>query len=255
MITNTFSILNGIGPGIERKLWKSGILTWRDFLSATEIRFLSESKKRLYDEKLGEALARLDKRDSAYFRLKMNQSDHWRLFETFSGDAVCLDIETNGLPPGKGGYTTVVGLYDGDEYTSLVKGDNLSADSLYEQLSRYRYLITFYGSVFDIPFLEKTLPGFTMDVPHFDLCFGWRSIGFKGGLKKLEGKLGISRADETSGLDGYDAVLLWRRAQRGDENALRVLVEYNREDTVNLMHIARVLYPRLKESTGIGEYM
>ena len=124
-----------------------------------------------------------------------------------------------------------------------------------EKLSQYKYLISFYGSVFDVPFLRATLPGFEVNIPHFDLCFGARALGYKGGLKKLEPKMGITRGDDTAGLDGYDAVLLWHKAAKGDERALRLLIEYNKEDTVNLMHIARQLYPRLKAATGIEEYI
>ena len=35
-------------------------------------------------------------------------------------------------------------------------------------------------------------------------------------------------------MDGYMAVLLWQRYQRGDKGALDLLLSYNREDVVNL---------------------
>jgi len=35
-------------------------------------------------------------------------------------------------------------------------------------------------------------------------------------------------------MDGYMAVLLWQRYQRGDRTALDLLLKYNREDVVNL---------------------
>ena len=255
MITNTFSILNGIGPGIEKQLWERGILNWDDFLSSRSIDFISQRRKRVYDERLEEATSRLEAGDVSYFTRRLKQADHWRLFETFSGKAVCMDIESTGITAEAGGKPTVVGLYDGNEFTAFVKGRNLNTASVMEKLSEYKYLITFYGSVFDIPFLKSTLPGFRLDIPHFDLCFGARALGMKGGLKKLEPLMGIERTEETAGLDGYDAVLLWRRARRGDKKAMRLLVEYNREDTVNLMVIARNLYPKLRASTGIEEFL
>jgi uncharacterized protein YprB with RNaseH-like and TPR domain len=64
----------------------------------------------------------------------------------------------------------------------------------------------------------------------------------------------MERSEETRGLDGYDAVILWERARRGREDALELLVKYNREDTVNLMDIARDVYRRLRASTGIEDY-
>jgi uncharacterized protein YprB with RNaseH-like and TPR domain len=35
-------------------------------------------------------------------------------------------------------------------------------------------------------------------------------------------------------MDGYMAVLLWQRYQRGEKGALDLLLTYNREDVVNL---------------------
>ncbi|MFC1549413.1 ribonuclease H-like domain-containing protein [Nitrospirota bacterium] len=254
MITNTFSILSGIGPSTERRLWREGILTWSDFTSSGDISFIPGRRKTLYDENLGEAIERLEARDSSFFGRMMKSTDQWRLFEEFGDDAVCLDIETNGLPATEGGYPTVVGLYGSDGFKAFVRGRDLNSRVIMESLSKYKYLITFYGSVFDIPFLSRSLSGFEVDMPHLDLCFASRSLGYKGGLKKLETTLGIGRSGETTGLDGYDAVLLWKRAQRGDSRALELLVQYNMEDTANLMSIARILYPKLKASTGIEEF-
>ena len=59
-------------------------------------------------------------------------------------------------------------------------------------------------------------------------------LGFKGGLKKIEPRFGIHRPKEVNGMDGYMAVLLWQRYQRGDQGALDLLLTYNREDVVNL---------------------
>jgi uncharacterized protein YprB with RNaseH-like and TPR domain len=148
----------------------------------------------------------------------------------------------------------MVGLYDGFDYRCLVKGENLSAESLSRALAPYKYLITFYGAVFDVPYLRRALPGFELNVPHFDLCFGAKKTGLKGGLKRIETKLGIERDEETKGMDGYDAVILWNEHLRGNPRALELLVKYNREDTVNLRGIADTVYSRLRESTGIDRY-
>jgi uncharacterized protein YprB with RNaseH-like and TPR domain len=92
-------------------------------------------------------------------------------------------------------------------------------------------------------------------MPHFDLCFCVKRLGFKGGLKKLEYDLGIARDETVVGLDGYAAVKLWESAKKGSAEALEKLITYNREDTVNLLQIANILYERLKHSTGIEEYL
>jgi hypothetical protein len=253
MIRSTFSILNGIGEKLERRLWGEGLLTWEDFLSSPAPEFISPERKGQFDAVLSDCLRELSTRNSKYFRGVVKGREHWRLFDSFRGEAVCLDIETNGFQPDSGGYVTMVGLYDGFDYKCLVRGNGLTPDDLLREVSGYKYLITFFGSGFDLPFIKRSL-GVDIDQPHFDLCFGARRLGLRGGLKKLEARMGFRRDEAVSGMDGYDAVLLWEKFRRGSEEALDLLVRYNREDTVNLMGIAAILYDGLKASTGIEAY-
>ena len=255
MIRNTFCILEGIGEKLEKRIWKEGILTWEDFTNASELFGFSKERKRLFDESLSRNKSELDAGNAVYFSKKLKRREHWRLYDSFKKNAVCLDIETNGLQPNSGGYVTVVGLYDGYDYKALVRGENLSAENLRKELEQYKCLITFYGSAFDIPFLLRSYSGIEFNIPHFDLCFGVKRLGFKGGLKKLEHDLGIERDESVVGLDGYDAVKLWDSARKGSTGAMEKLIKYNKEDTVNLMQIATILYERLKQSTGIEEYL
>ncbi|MBI4689430.1 MAG: ribonuclease H-like domain-containing protein [Nitrospirae bacterium] len=255
MIKNTFSILNGIGEKLEKRLWRSGILTWDDFLNSSDIGFISPPKKIIFDDDLSFASQELDKANAAYFAASIKRRDHWRLFDIFKQESVCLDIETNGLMPDRGGYVTVIGLYNGYDYKSFVRGNGLTSENLNKELSGYKYLITFYGAAFDVPFLMRSMPNMKFDIPHFDLCFGARRLGLHGGLKRLESDIGIKRHEDVRGLNGYDAIKLWDHAKKGDSEALDLLVMYNREDTVNLFDMADVIYRRLRIQTGIEEYL
>jgi uncharacterized protein YprB with RNaseH-like and TPR domain len=254
VIKNTFSLLKGIGRNIELRLWRNGIVDWEDFIQAGQIGFIRRERKAFFDAKLSLAAGKLASGDSPYFALALRPGEHWRLFERFRGEAVCLDIESNGLPAGVGGCVTVVGLYDGFDYRAFVRGENLSAPALQRELSRYRYLITFFGSGFDMPFLRQSL-GVEFGGAHFDLCFGARRLGLKGGLKKLEREFAIGRDGAVTGLDGYDAVKLWEEARRGSRAARELLVLYNKCDTVNLWEMSEILYGRLRAQTGIEEYL
>jgi len=255
MIRNTFSILNGIGERLEKRLWRTGILTWDDFISARDIGFISPCKKEGFDELLHSSLSALGHADAEYFAGTVRRREHWRLFDIFRGQAACLDIETNGFMPESGGFATVVGIYDGFDYKCFVKDETLTAENLRKEFSRYKYLITFYGTGFDVPFLMRAMPDLTFDIPHFDICFGARKLGFKGGLKKLEVDIGIKRNEAVRDFDGYYAIKLWEAASRGSREALELLKIYNREDTVNLFEIAEVIYERLRAQTGIEEFL
>lgn len=63
----------------------------------------------------------------------------------------------------------------------------------------------------------------------------WRA-NLYGGLKCVERLLGIPR--RLTGVDGYEAVRLWwRYVNDYDQEALGTLLEYNKEDVVNLKEL------------------
>ncbi len=107
-------------------------------------------------------------------------------------------------------------------------------------------IVTFYGAGFDLPMLKKAFRGLSFDQVHLDLCFAFRQLGVRGGLKKIEMQMGISRGDETDGLNGLDAIRLWREYERGNTQSLETLIDYNREDVVNLETLTEILYQRMR---------
>jgi hypothetical protein len=247
VLENTFIILQGIGRRTEKKLWQEGILTWEDFLTASPIPWISSARKDEYDIHISKAQENLEKNNSCYFSRCLHPSEHWRTYETWKGNACFLDIETTGFYHG----ITMVGIYSRHGYTHHVRGINLERKALQEEIEQYSMLVTFYGRAFDLPFIEREL-GIRTNIPHLDLCFAGRKIGLHGGLKKVERKLGISREEDIRGLDGFDAVRLWRAYEKGDDQSLDTLIKYNRADTVNLKVLADIMYEKLKEKTFLS---
>jgi uncharacterized protein YprB with RNaseH-like and TPR domain len=105
--------------------------------------------------------------------------------------------------------------------------------------------VTYFGTQFDVPFLQAKFPEVTWDMPHFDLCFAGRRVGLTGGMKGVERTLGITRRPDLVEVDGLEAVRLWRAHERGDAGALDRLLAYNDADTRNLEPMAREIYCRL----------
>lgn len=145
-----------------------------------------------------------------------------------------LDIETTGLSK-ENHEVTVFGAYDGSEVYQLIKGKSLREDNVRDLLSRAEKIVTFNGKRFDIPFLNHHF-NIPKSFEHKDLMYlGW-DLGLKGGLKKIEKKMGISRGSGVE--DGSQAVRLWKRyKQEGCNESLKKLLKYNREDVVNLAKI------------------
>ena len=249
MISSTFSIFPGIGPRLERYLWRMGVLEWGDFLERKNIPGFSPARKSALDSYVRAAAEALGSGNIRYFQHMLGPGGAWRLWERLGEDSVCLDIETDGGRPGEG-VVTVVGIYSHGEYRPYVWGNNLTEDALQGELDAASLLVTYSGGAFDIPFLRTHFPRLHIEVPHLDLCPAGHRAGLKGGLKKVEKLVGIRRADEVEGLSGYEAVLLWQAHLRGAEGALDTLVSYNREDTVNLHALASKIYSILHEASG-----
>lgn len=249
MLTATFQFLKGIGPHIERRLWESGVAHWETFLHCSALAGISSSRKALYDIELSSALQHYHARDARYFARRLKPRDQWRLFETFAHRVLCLDIETTGTSPQES-EVTIVGLYGAGRMTTLIQGASLTADRLRDELEACDLLITFFGSVFDVPFLQRHFPGVPFTMPHFDLCFAARRLGYQGGLKRIEREFDIARQDDLHAIDGLEAVHLWNRWRRGDDASLDRLIRYNRADTQDLYPLAVALYDQLRTRFG-----
>ena len=192
MIRNTFLFLERITAAKERKLWQQGILNWDDFLRAKKISGISAAAKRYYDRKIIEARRQLYGENSSYFCSLMPQTEHWRLYDFFKEDAVYLDIETDGLSDNND--VTMVGIFDGYDTKTMIRRVNLDWRLLKKELEKYKIVVTFNGSVFDLPFMEKRYGEVIPRLPHYDLRFCCSRIGLNGGLKAIEKKLNIRRS-------------------------------------------------------------
>ncbi|MFA5140915.1 MAG: ribonuclease H-like domain-containing protein [Elusimicrobiota bacterium] len=146
-----------------------------------------------------------------------------------------LDIETSWS-----GEVTVVGVYIPGSGTRQIIKPDVSAAAVMELLSGVSRLVTYNGSRFDLPVLNRRLG---TDLPgklrHDDLMVRCWRHDLKGGLKKVEVLLDIPR--DTEGLTSLDAPRLWDAYRAGRRDALDLLLRYNREDVENLEVLERKL--------------
>jgi|SRR5262245_703807 len=249
MLTSSFVLLKGIGQSSERRLWQECILDWDSFIRSPTLPGISSTRKTWYDRELSKAQSCLEEGNAQFFATCLKSRDHWRLFETFRHRTLYLDIETTGMSA-REGHVTVVGLYRNGHMTSLIHGETLTEDRLHDELEQTDLLITFFGSGFDIPYLQAKFPRLNFKKPHFDLCFAARRLGMRGGLKFIEHEVQIARETDVAGLDGWEAVRLWHRWRMGDIAARDLLLRYNAADTRNLEPLAELLFDQMVARFG-----
>jgi uncharacterized protein YprB with RNaseH-like and TPR domain len=147
-----------------------------------------------------------------------------------------LDIETTGLSP-EGSEITVIGIHvcRGEETTFVqLVGRDITPESVMAALDGVHVIHTYNGHRFDLPFIDRKL-GINLEevCSHRDLMYDcWRK-NLRGGFKSVERQLRIDRS--LQGVDGLEAVRLWwRYIDAFDLEALNTLLQYNKEDVLNL---------------------
>jgi len=230
MLQNTFIHIPRISRNAEIKLWRNDIRTWQDFLEKKNRIEISDARRELVSNHINNSLEALKNKDYAFFSSLPN-NQHWRMYESLKKKTCFLDIETTGLSSHYDDIT-LIGIH-GDEGTKIFMKDE-DLEKFSRELKKYDNIITFNGKCFDIPFIKNKFPDTTIPIFHTDLRYVMADLGFRGGLKNIERVRGISRDDEIENFTGFDAVILWHKYQKGDNDALVKLKKYLTADVENL---------------------
>lgn len=257
MITASFRHIRGIGPMRERQLWLQGVRGWD---ALPEGPLLSASLDARLRRGARESSLWLAEGDLDAFARALPCTEHWRLLPQLLGrpaldDAhglgglALLDVETAPTGPGAAGDVTVVGVLDRQGPRVFLHGRDLHE---FEARARgWRALCTFNGLSFDVPVLRRAFPRWEPPAAHVDLRHLCARVGWKGGLKQIERRLGLFRPPELAELSGEDAIWLWEAQRRGDRTALRRLLAYNLADVAHLKPLAELAYNRALVRTGM----
>jgi len=247
MLKSTFCHVPGVGTEQERRLWSAGIHSWEDIHRAQGVALPRRVSRSLVSH-IDESFQRLEGNDPTYFLDLLPSNQSWRIFPDFRRSIAYLDIETTGL--GYSDSITTIALYDGQSVHCYVRGQNL--EDFRRDIGNYSLLVTYNGKCFDVPFIEKGLH-LRLDQAHIDLRYVLSNLGYTGGLKACEKRLGLDR-QELEDVDGFMAVLLWREYQRsGNPKALETLLAYNIQDVVNLETLLVLAYNLNLRTTPFSE--
>ncbi len=149
-----------------------------------------------------------------------------------------LDIETD-----RAGNICVFGISIENNGFLQWYGDDIKPSAINQALSKvdFKTIVTFNGDVFDLPRIKQCLDiDLRTNRISRDLFKEKKKLGIKGGLKDLEKMFGIAR--KTEGMNGYKAMFLWEKYKHyGDLDSLNLLLEYNKEDVINLIRLEEIL--------------
>ena len=244
---NSFTFVKGIGLKTETTLRELGINCWNDVIKKQRPELFPKQKWHALWNGVKSVIGALKILDVSQLTSLIPKLQHWKMIPNFIDRIAYLDIETTGLSP-QYSYITTIAVYDGKRVHDFVRGDNLNDFPNF--ISKFPAIVTFYGKAFDIPFIKQEM-GIDFNQIHFDLCFLLRGLGIKGGLKRIEKRFGISRGS-LEDLDGYTAVLLWKKFKKSQKKEyLETLLAYNNEDVINLEFLLYKTYNLLIEKEQV----
>jgi len=176
--------------------------------------------------------------DIGHFARGLCGPDLWRVLASYGDRAAFLDIETDGL--GGGARVTVIAcLWKGRLYT-YVQGEGL--DEFLDLVQHIELMVTFNGASFDVPMILRCFHIPELPCSHVDLRRVCYHAGRRGGLKAVEGQLGLRRPPDLVGVDGAQAVEMWLRWQKQRSRLDRdLLVRYCAADAVTLRGVTGAL--------------
>ncbi len=244
MLEATFQISTGIDWRMERRLWRSGIKRWQDLLDLGSHPHISKRHLRKLKKKIMKYKTALKNENFEYFLTEIPSGLVWRAFPNLIRKILYFDVEATGLNKDEDEITTI-STYDGENIRCFVNGDNLS--DFPDYADEFSAICTFDGERLDIPLINKQL-GYYFSHIHFDLFQLSRILGVRGGLKKIERRMGVDRDPLIKEINGKSAIFLWKEYQKSRDNRfLETLLAYNIEDVIHLEEMLYLFYNELRK--------
>ena len=248
LLRRSFQHLPGISASVEARLWAEGISDWTDLIRHTPVQLdLYRKRGGALQSAVEASEDALANSDIAYFANRLPKREFYRIAASFPERCVFLDIESTGLSTHYD-QVTLVGWSVGSTYTVLV--DPSQIGQLERDLSEQPMIVTFNGSLFDLPFLAKRFKTDWSGHFHIDLRYLAKRVGLTGGQKKIEVEIGLTREGSLEGITGAEAVALWFDYKEGDLNALRELVRYNHADIEGMKFLFEEAIRRVAPQAG-----
>jgi uncharacterized protein YprB with RNaseH-like and TPR domain/predicted nuclease with RNAse H fold/dephospho-CoA kinase len=248
MIKQTFQHIEGFSDKKELDLWRKNIFSWDEYekqYGQQESLFDYQNANPFYNSR-----NRFEHSDYEYFVDKLPKHLYYRIAHSFPERTLFLDIETTGLSR----YydeITMIGWSFNNEFKYSISLDEKKIKELKDNLKKASCIVTFNGTLFDIPFIKSKIEDIEFPKCHIDLRFFCRRNGFSGGQKNIENELKIKRPKDLKEVTGREAIILWYQYKEGDNNALRQLIKYNAYDIFGMKKILEIVSKVYIDNLGL----
>lgn len=251
MLHSTFQrILRGISANREAEYWRRGILSWDDFekIAVQQADLFSSASAADEIGPFAKARHAMKTNEVTYFGDLLDRREHYRIPLSFPQKVIFLDIETTGLSRYYDFITLIGWSYQGKFNIYVQGGDEAPFRAALADAS---VIVTFNGSLFDLPFLREAFHDLAIPPVHIDLRFLAKRVNLAGGQKAIEEETGFKRPARLAEIKGESAPILWHLYRRGDLNALKLLVEYNYCDILGMKFIFDKVIERLLKQLDV----
>jgi uncharacterized protein YprB with RNaseH-like and TPR domain len=248
MIDTSFLHFKGIGRANLKTIKNLGIENWNDALDKSELIPFKSERQKIFLSEVDLFIEQYSADNLEFLCNKIHPSEKWKILSENFSRATYFDIETNGM--NYGDNITLIICYHKKRVYQFLNGDNL--DAFLDFLDDVSLLVSFNGTSFDIPMIENYFRIPKLKIAHLDLRWLAYHVGLKGGLKKIEKKLGIQRSEAVDGLDGMDAIYLWIEWKNNqNQNSLDRLIEYCTYDVISLETLAKKIVELNRKSVPV----
>ena len=249
MLASTFKYLSGIKRQGETRLWGQGILTLDDLLQC------ESNQPDLFDVNASPLQSQIGvfknvilNRDFEALSVQLDSEDYYRVALAFPEDTLFLDIETTGLSRFYD-KITMVGWRFRSSYGAYIRGGD--PYQMLATIEKASVVVTYNGTLFDLPFIQKEFPNVQLPPIHIDLRYLAKRVGLTGGQKAIEERIGVSRTQSVKTVEGEFAPVLWALYRRGNIDAMKRLIRYNHADVHGLCAIFDQVTERISDRISI----
>ena len=207
---------------------------WHDLRSVIPEQYELYNNPNSIEAELQRSEEALNAEDFSFFADRLPKKELHRVATAFPAKCVFLDIETTGLSSYYDIVTLIGWSVDGEYFAEVAPK---SINNLIKALDQKSIVVTFNGSLFDLPFLSKHFGIDWSRYLHIDLRYLAKRVDLTGGQKYIESQLNLRRDNSVSHVDGAEAVTLWFDYKEGDTEALKRLVRYNHADIEGMKRI------------------